>query len=292
MVQRILLLGKDGQVGYELQRALAPLGEVIAIGRRERDLADADAAGECVRNARADLIVNAAAYTAVDKAETDHQGAYALNARLPEIVGRAAGSALVIHYSTDYVFDGSKRDPHVETDAPNPGSVYGASKLEGEQALQKVAARAVVLRTSWVFGLHGANFLKTMLRLGRERDHLRVVGDQRGAPTPAWLIADVTAQIIGRARVAPIEYGLYHLAPRGATTWYDYAQFAFAQARERGFPLRITPERVDRIGTNDYPLSAARPANSLLDVRKLEHAFDLRMPAWEDGVIRAVEALC
>jgi len=278
---KILVTGSAGQLGRELKRSLAPLGEVVACDRRQLDLADAIALRDALRAIAPDAIVNAAAYTAVDKAETDLATATAVNAAAPGVLAEEAKrlGAVLIHYSTDYVFDGRKDGPYAEDDATAPLGAYGRTKLAGEQAIAAVAGRHLILRTSWVFGLHGANFLKTMLRLGRERDELRVVGDQVGAPTWTRHLADVTALILDR-RDHPA--GLYHLAAAGATTWHDYAEAIFAEALRLGV-LDRRP-RLHRITTADYPLPAARPANSRLDCAKFRRDFGLDLPDWRTGV--------
>jgi dTDP-4-dehydrorhamnose reductase len=280
----ILLLGGNGQVGWELRRSLAPLGRVIAPDPAQCDLADAGQLRDTVRAARPALIVNAAAYTAVDKAESEREQARAVNAVAPGILAEEAKrlDAWLVHYSTDYVFDGSKPGPYTELDAPAPLSVYGATKLEGEQAIGRSGCRHLILRTSWVFAARGGNFAKTILRLARERDALKIVGDQFGAPTSAELLADVTALCVhdvmrpaGEAR-----QGLYHLAAAGRTSWYGYARFVLEQAAELGCELKCKPENVESIPTSGYPLPARRPANSLLDTAKLRDDFDLDLPDW------------
>ncbi|WP_047249531.1 dTDP-4-dehydrorhamnose reductase [Chromobacterium subtsugae] len=292
---RVLLTGADGQVGFELRRALAPLGEVTACGRAQMDLADEAAILAVLDAAKPDIIVNPAAYTAVDKAETDRDAAFAVNAAAPGVLARwaAANGALLIHYSTDYVFAGDKPAPYREDDETGPQSVYGASKWAGEQAVRAAGARHLILRTSWVFGAHGGNFLKTMLRLAQERDALKVVGDQFGAPTCAALIADVTAQLIARYHARPENFadGTYHLAAQGETSWHGYAQRVIRRAGERGFPLRLTADAIQAIGSDQYPLPAKRPANSRLDCGKLMRAFSLVLPRWEDGVDGVVDQL-
>ena len=292
---RLLLTGADGQVGFELRRALAPLGEVTACGRAQMNLADEAAILAALEAARPDVIVNPAAYTAVDKAETERDAAFAVNAAAPGVLARwaAANGALLVHYSTDYVFAGDKPAPYGEDDETGPQSVYGASKWAGEQAVRAAGARHLILRTSWVFGAHGGNFLKTMLRLAQERDALKVVGDQVGAPTGAALIADVTAQLIGRYHARPEAFadGTYHLAAQGETSWHGYAQRVIRRAGERGFPLRLAADAVEAIPSEQYPLPARRPANSRLDCGKLMRAFALSLPGWEAGVDSVVDQL-
>jgi len=289
---KILLTGKNGQLGFELQRALSPLGEVIALGHRECDLADPAQLRSVIAAVAPGIIVNAAAFTAVDQAESEPALAEAVNGLAPGILGEEAAKrdALVVHYSTDYVFDGRKAGAYSEADTPNPLNVYGRSKLAGERALIARHAKHLILRTSWVFGAHGGNFAKTMLRLAMERDSLRVVADQTGAPTSAALIADVTAQILGqylhpcRPARAEFAYGLYHLAASGRTTWYEYARTVLEIAQAAGCPLRVAPEAIEPIPAADYPTRAARPANSCLDTTKLKRAFGLHLPDWRQGL--------
>jgi dTDP-4-dehydrorhamnose reductase len=289
MKERILLTGKNGQLGFELQRSLASLGEVVAVDSADCDLADADAVRTLVRSARPRLIINPAAYTAVDKAETDAQLAFAVNAHAPGILGEEAAriGAWVIHYSTDYVFDGKSTRPYDEADAVDPLSVYGRSKLAGERALQATGAEHVILRTSWVLGAHGSNFAKTMLRLAAEKERLHVVRDQHGAPTSAALLADLTAQVIRQEHMegaGHFPFGLYHVAAAGETTWYDYARFVIEEARAAGIKLRLGPDDIHPIAASDYPLPAPRPANSRLNTEKFRTTFGLHLPHWEDGV--------
>jgi dTDP-4-dehydrorhamnose reductase len=272
---KCLLTGPTGQVGWELAPRLAALGEVVALDRSALDLADADAIRARVRELRPAAIVNAAAYTAVDRAETEPDLAFAINAAAPGVLAEEAKriDALLVHYSTDYVFDGTKEGAYVEDDAPNPLSVYGRSKLEGERAIQASGCRHLILRTSWVYASRGRNFLLTMLKLGAERPELRVVADQRGAPTWARDIAEATLKLL----VDP-PAGLFHLTAAGETTWYD---FACEIMRRAG----LAPV-VYRIGSDEYPTAARRPANSVLDNARLRAAARIVMPAWKDGVMR------
>jgi dTDP-4-dehydrorhamnose reductase len=278
---KILLTGSAGQLGRELKRSLAPLGELIACDRSQLDLADPDALRTAVRDLAPTVIVNAAAYTAVDKAETETGLAEAINAAAPGILAEEARrlGARLIHYSTDYVFDGTKASPYREDDATAPLSAYGRSKRQGELAIAASGARYLVLRTSWVYGLHGANFMKTMLRLGRERDELRVVGDQVGAPTWTRHLADATALILAGHSTAE---GLYHLAASGETSWHGYAEAIFAEAQAIGL-LEKSP-KVNRITTAEYPLPAPRPANSRLDCTRFSTDFGLALPDWRTGL--------
>ena len=292
---KILLTGKNGQVGFELQRALAPLGEIIPVDQVDCNLANESAIRRLVREVRPDVIVNPAAYTAVDKAESEPDLAQAINGTAPGIFGDEAAQigALVVHYSTDYVFDGHKDGCYTEADTPNPQSVYGQTKLAGEQALAASGARHLIFRTSWVFGAHGANFAKTMLRLAAERQGLKVVADQFGAPTSAALIADVTAQVIGQYMQAcrpastdfpQFPFGLYHLVASGRTNWHEYAQAVVMAAQAVGKPLRMGPDDVQAITSAEYPLPAPRPANSCLDTKRLRETFGLCLPDWRQGL--------
>ncbi len=279
---KILLTGCAGQLGRELKRSLACLGELVACDRRQLELAQPEALRAAVRAIAPTVIVNAAAYTAVDKAETEPAVAEAINAVAPGILAEEAKrlGALLIHYSTDYVFDGAKPAPYTEDDTPAPLSAYGRSKRAGELAIVASGSRHLILRTSWVYGLHGANFMKTMLRLGRERDELRVVGDQVGAPTWTRHLADVTALILARKELPD---GLYHLAAAGETSWHAYAEAIFAAAQAAGL-LEKSPV-VHRITSADYPLPAPRPANSRLDCSRFQRDFGLALPDWRTGLI-------
>ncbi len=285
---KILLTGKHGQVGFELQRALAVLGDVVAVDQAECDLADADAIRALVRSVQPNAIVTPAAYTAVDKAESEVDLARAINAVAPGVFGEEAEKlgALVVHYSTDYVFDGTLNRPYVETDATNPQGAYGLTKRDGEVALAAATPRHVILRTSWVVGAHGGNFAKTMLRLAAERDSLNVVADQWGAPTSAALLADVTAHLLRQWQAAPerFPYGLYHCAAGGETNWCDYARYVVEQAVKAGKPIKTTPDKIKAITTADYPTPAKRPANSRLDCSKFKQTFGLELPHWQSGV--------
>lgn len=293
---KLLLTGKNGQVGFELQRALAPLGEVVAVDHQDCDLSNPDAIRQLVANVKPQVIINPAAYTAVDKAETEPELAQAINGKAPGIFGQEAArlGALVIHYSTDYVFDGTKLGAYEEGDAPNPQSVYGQTKFAGERALQASGADALIFRTSWVFGAHGANFAKTMLRMAAERDSLKIVADQFGAPTSAALLADVTAQVLAQYKHqgrAGFPFGLYHLVASGSTSWHAYAQAVLRAALAAGQPLKLNLDDVLPIATADYPLPAPRPANSRLDTRRLRETFGLELPGWEFGLNHVLQQI-
>jgi dTDP-4-dehydrorhamnose reductase len=294
--RRILVLGAHGQVGHELPRALCGLGQVIALDRSGADLAVSESLRAVVRQRRPDVIVNAAAYTAVDRAESEWDLAHTVNAVAPGVLAQEAQAvgACLVHYSTDYVFDGRKETPYEESDLPNPLSAYGRSKLAGERAVAEACARHLILRTSWVVGSHGSNFLKTILRLAMEGDSLRVVADQRGAPTAATLIADVTARTLQALLGTPesdLRWGLYHVAAAGETSWHGYARYVIGRARELGMPLRASPDSVAAIMTADYPTPAKRPANSRLCTARLGRAFALQLPDWRHGVDHVLEQL-
>lgn len=292
----ILVLGATGQVGRELPDALAAIGDVVALDRAAADLRNPLSLRNVVRLHRPCAIVNAAAYTAVDRAEEEAEVADAVNGEAPGVLALEANAigACIVHYSTDYVFDGRKDAPYTEADTPNPLSRYGSSKLEGERAVIRACPRHLILRTSWVFGSHGSNFLKTMLKLAAERDRLRVVADQHGAPTSAALIAQVTATVLERMLHAPVDdphWGLYHLAASGETTWHAYARHVIADGHAAGLVLRSYPDDVEPITTADYPVPAARPANSRLDTTRLRQAFHVSLPAWTVGVTDVVGRL-
>jgi dTDP-4-dehydrorhamnose reductase len=290
---KILLFGMGGQVGWELQRSLAPLGELVALGTAGSgvlagDFRQPEAVAATVRAVRPDVIVNAAAYTAVDKAEADRDIARLVNATTPGAIAREAKvcGAMLVHYSSDYVFDGSGDKPWVEDDATGPLSVYGATKLEGERAIQQETPRNIILRTSWVYGARGGNFAKTMIRLARQRDRLTVVSDQIGAPTGADLLADLTAHLVRGASADASLFGVYHAAAAGEVSWQDYAKFVLRHAASAGVALKATPDAVDPVPTSGYPTPARRPLNSRLDTRKLRSTTGLVLPAWQVGVTR------
>lgn len=285
---KILLLGNNGQVGWELQRSLAPLGELIAMDSAAADFTDPDGLAKIVRNVAPDVIVNAAAHTAVDKAESEAGLARTINALAPGVLAEEAkrSNAWLIHYSTDYVFDGSGDQPWAETDPVGPLSVYGATKLEGEQLIQRSGCKHLIFRTSWVYGARGGNFARTMLRLAQERDSLRVIDDQIGAPTGADLLADVTAHAIRAARQNEGVSGLYHLVAAGETSWHGYASFVLDFARREGISLKVSPDAVEAVPTSAFPTPAKRPHNSRLNTEKLQNTFDLHLPHWQSGVER------
>lgn len=292
----ILLLGKNGQVGWELQRALAPLGQLVALDRTgadglRGDLENLEALRHTVAKVAPDVIVNAAAYTAVDKAESDVERAGRINAEAPGVLAAEAArlGALLVHYSTDYVFDGSGTRPWDESAPTAPLSVYGRTKLEGEAAIRASGCAHLIFRTSWVYAARGGNFARTMLRLAAERDSLHVIADQIGAPTGAELIADISAHAIRAVRLDATLGGTYHLAADGETSWHGYAQFVLEQARELGMALKAS--EVVPIDSSDYPTAAVRPLNSRLDTRKLRAQLDLNLPDWRDGVARMLREI-
>ncbi|WP_312513548.1 dTDP-4-dehydrorhamnose reductase [Stutzerimonas nitrititolerans] len=294
---KLLLLGANGQVGWELQRALAPLGTLEICDRRQADLSRPDAVAALVQRCRPDIIVNAAAYTAVDKAESDQALAHMVNATAVGMLAEQARSlgALLVHYSTDYVFDGSQPGPQAEDVPTRPLNVYGATKLEGEQLIRASRCRHLILRTSWVYAARGQNFAKTMLRLASERDELKVVSDQFGAPTSAELIADVTALVIQQMQHDPERAlkagGTYHLAASGHTNWFEYARFVISTAATLGMQFKVNDASILPISAAEFPAPAARPANSRLDTRKLQHAFDLRLPHWQYHTARMLQEI-
>jgi len=291
---KILLLGKNGQVGWELQRSLAPLGKLVALDREGEnglcgDLADLNGLRLTIESVRPDVIVNAAAYTAVDKAESETAKALQINHEAPQFLAKEMNrlNGWLVHYSTDYVFDGSGDKPWRESDVTTPLSTYGMSKLLGEQAIQASGCKHLIFRTSWVYGAHGNNFAKTMLRLAGERDHLKVIDDQIGAPTGADLLADITAHALHRAVTLPALAGLYHLTSAGETSWYDYARFIVSSALNHGIKLKV--QNISPISTSEYQTSAQRPRNSRLDTGKLTHSFGLYLPTWQEGITRLLK---
>ena len=289
---KILLLGKNGQLGWELQRSLTPLGEVVALDRHSTDfcgdLGDLEGLARTVQILRPGLIVNAAAHTAVDKAESEPEVALTLNALAPGVLAQEAQriGAMLVHYSTDYVFDGSGNRPWLETDAPAPLSVYGRTKLEGEQLIARHCQRHLIFRTSWVYAARGGNFAKTMLRLAQERERLSVIDDQWGAPTGAELLADVTAHAVRQMLQRPQDAGLYHLAAQGEITWNGYAKHVFAQAVRTQPAIKIVAKEVAAVATSAFPTPARRPHNSRLNTGKLQATFGLSLPPWQQGVDR------
>ena len=292
---RILLLGADGQLGWELRRALLPLGELLPMGRAQADLGDAAGMRGLLARLRPRVVVNAAAYTAVDRAQGEPEAARRVNAEGPALLAdyAAASGAWLLHYSTDYVFDGSGTRPWRETDPTHPLGVYGSTKLAGEQAIRASGCAHLILRTSWVFAARGANFAKTMVRLARERDSLRVVADQVGAPTSAELIADLSAlalhRLLREPELARTNAGLYHLSSSGCTSWHGYACHVLRHVEQRGMSLRCDASRVQAVASADYPLAAPRPANSRLDCRALRDWLGVWLPPWQPQVERMLD---
>ncbi|MDD2547533.1 MAG: dTDP-4-dehydrorhamnose reductase [Burkholderiaceae bacterium] len=293
----ILLFGQSGQVGWELQRSLAVLGQVTALDFDSRDhcgdFSQPDGVAATVRALRPDLIVNAAAHTAVDKAESEPDFARLLNATTPGVLAEEAArlGAWLVHYSTDYVFDGSGQQPWVETDTPAPLSVYGRTKREGEQLIQQSGCRHLILRTSWVYAARGGNFAKTMLRLAQERERLTVIDDQWGAPTGAELLADVTAHAIRHLQQRPEDAGLYHCVAGGEANWHQYAKYVLEHASQAQPAIKIKASEVAPIPASAYPLPAPCPHNSRLDTRKLQSTFGLTLPPWQQGVARMLNEI-
>jgi dTDP-4-dehydrorhamnose reductase len=289
---KILLFGKNGQVGWELQRSLAPLGELVALDADSQDLCgdftNTEGLIKTLRAVAPDVVVNAAAHTAVDKAESEPELARAINALAPGALAQEAqrSGAWLIHYSTDYVFDGGGQTHWRETDATAPLNVYGATKLEGEQLIRQSGCMHLILRTSWVYGARGGNFARTMLKLAQERDSIKVIDDQIGAPTGADLLADATAHAIRAVRRHPELSGLYHLAASGETSWHGYARLVLEHAEHTGIPLKVEPGAVQAVPTSAFPTPARRPHNSRLDTGKFQRTFDLVMPPWQNGVTR------
>jgi dTDP-4-dehydrorhamnose reductase len=295
---KILLFGKNGQVGWELQRALAPLGEVVALdfagaSALPADFSDPESLAATVRAVSPQVIVNAAAHTAVDKAESEPGLARALNAESPAVLAREAAAlgAWLVHYGTDYVFDGSGTAPWTEVSPTGPLSVYGRSKLEGEQAIRASGCAHLILRTSWVYAARGGNFARTMLRLAQERDALSVIDDQFGSPTGADLLADLTAHALLAARARPELAGTYHAVAQGHTSWHGYARHVIGFARAHGVPIRVADDAIRAVPTSAFPTPAQRPANSRMDTRKLRDTFGLTLPPWQAGVERMLNEI-
>lgn len=290
---KILLFGHNGQLGWELQRALAPLGTLITLdgstpATRRADFTQPEALAARLREIRPDVIVNAAAYTAVDQAESEPDAARAVNAAAPGVLAREAAAlgAMLVHYSSDYIFDGSGSAPWREDSPAAPLNVYGRTKLEGEEQIRASGCRHLILRTSWVYAARGANFARTMLRLAAERERLAVVDDQIGAPTGAELLADVSAHALRSLRREPALAGTYHVAAAGQTSWHGYARLVIEWARAQGHALKLEPEAIEPVPSSAYPRPARRPLNSRLDCSRLQSAFDLCLPPWQTGVLR------
>ena len=281
---KILLTGKNGQVGFELQKKLSTLGEVIATDREELDLTDLNAIRSFIDQIKPDIIINPAAYTALDKAESEPNLAYQINVMAPEVLVEKAGELDIplVHFSTDYVFDGLKKEAYVETDETNPQSVYGKTKCDGEKKVRK-HAKHIILRTSWVFGAHGNNFLKTMLRLFKEKDSLNIVGDQRGSPASASMLSDVTFKIVDTIIKNKNfhDYGTFHVTSDGETNWHQYASLIATELIKLNVKIKCGPDQIRPILTSEYPTAAKRPLNSRLNTDKLKKTFMLELPHWE-----------
>ena len=292
---KILLFGANGQVGWELRRSLAPLGEMIAPERSSTalcgDLTNLQGLAATVQQVRPDVIVNAAAHTAVDRAESEPELTRTINTLAAGVLAREAAAlgALLVHYSTDYVFDGSGSRPWLETDAPGPLNVYGQTKLEGERLVQAACPNHLIFRTSWVYAARGGNFAKTMLRLAQERERLSVIDDQFGAPTGAELLADVTAHAVRQVLGCPADAGLYHLAAAGETSWHGYAKYVIAEVNTDHAAIKIISKVVDPVPTSAFPTAARRPHNSRLHTGKLQTTFGLTLPPWQQGVARMLK---
>ena len=292
MPLKILLLGREGQVGWELQRSLAPLGDVFALDIHSTDhcgdLTNLVGLAQTVRAIQPDVIVNAAAHTAVDRAESEPALAHTINTLAPGVLAEEAKAcgAWLVHYSTDYVFDGSGNAPRTELDATGPLSVYGSTKLAGEAVIVASGCKHLIFRTSWVYAARGNNFAKTMLKLAQEREQLKVIDDQIGAPTGADLLADVTALTLRQAQQDEHLSGIYHLASAGETSWYGYAKFVTELARDAGVSLKVEPDGILAVPSTDFPAVARRPLNSRLDTSKLRQSFGLHLPHWQVGVRR------
>lgn len=293
---RILIVGANGQVGRELQRSFAGAGELLCCTRKDVDLAREESIRETIRNAAPDLILNAAAYTAVDRAESEPELAMAINAHAPRVLAEEAArrNTLLVHYSTDYVFDGTKQEPWVETDQTNPLNVYGASKLAGEQAIEEVGGKYLIFRTSWVYGPHGHNFLLTMLRLAREREQLDIVDDQIGAPTSSIEIANATRLVTDRLQSPGFQdsgswAGIYHMTCAGETSWFGFARQILAKIAN---PLEAKQPKLVPISTESYPTPAKRPRNSVLSNQKLSNSFGLSLADWQGALEAAIQYVC
>jgi len=292
---RILLLGANGQVGWELQHSLVPLGEIKACTRKEANLEDLGALRKLIQAYQPQIIVNAAAYTAVDQAESEPEKAYQINTEAVSTIAKEAKqiNALLIHYSTDYIFDGTHITPYTEQDQPNPQSVYGKTKQQGEQKIIESCCNYLIFRTSWVYATRGKNFLNTIIKLAQEREELNIVNDQIGVPTSARLIADITALAIYRItqQLDNTEKltGIYNLTPMGETSWYGFAQQILEQAGQQGIKLKVTHDRIKPITTEQYPQSAKRPKNSMLNTNKLQQTFKLHLPDWKQQLKQVMQ---
>jgi len=291
---KILLTGSHGQVGFELNKKLSVLGEVIATDREELNLEDAQAIRSFIDQIKPDIIINPAAYTAVDKAESEPELAHLINVSTPEVLAGKARELDIplVHFSTDYVFDGLKKEAYVETDKTNPQSVYGKTKCEGEEKV-RTHAKHIILRTSWVFGSHGANFLKTILRLISDKESLNIVGDQWGSPASAAMLSDVTYEVVKRILKNPNfnDYGTYHVTCEGETNWHAYASLISSEAMKLNLKVKCAPDKIHSILTSEYPTAAKRPSNSRLNTDKLKKTFMLELPHWESEVKKVLKEI-
>ncbi|KPV39575.1 dTDP-4-dehydrorhamnose reductase [Thiohalorhabdus denitrificans] len=295
---KILLFGRTGQIGWELERALAPIGQLVSLDEEGSeglcgDFTRPEALAETIQAVSPDVVVNAAAYTAVDDAESEPETVMAVNGEAPGVLAREAREcgAWLVHYSTEYVYDGSGDRPWREGDAPEPLNAYGRAKREGDRAIQASGCKHLILRTSWVYAPRGKNFLRTMLRLACSREALQVIDDQYGAPTPAELVADITAQVLPTALGDSGKSGIYHCTAAGETTWHDYACYLIEQAREMGWPIKVSNDAIAPISTEGFPTAAQRPKNCRLDCERLERTFGIARPDWRVGVERALKEL-
>jgi len=288
----ILLLGKDGQLGWELQRALAPLGDLVSLARQDVDFENIDQLQKIIIQYKPSVIVNAVAYTAVDKAESEPEKAFLINAKAVEVIAQEAkkNNALFVHYSTDYVFDGEKEGAYNEQDATDPLSVYGKSKAAGEIVIQNSGCNYLIFRTSWIYAARGKNFAKTILKLAQDRDVLNIISDQYGAPTSAELIADVTALALFKIMNDKGDYnGIYHLTASGRVTWYEYACYIIDLAKKKGIEFKAQRDNIKAISTDEYPVAAVRPKNSCLNTDKIKSTFGITLPDWKHHMQRFIE---
>ena len=294
---KLLLLGANGQLGWELQRSIAMLGKLKVCDRNTVDFFDLDGLRKLIRDYKPDVIVNAAAYTDVDKAESDEENAFQVNSRAVNLLAQEAKvlDAWLIHYSTDYVFDGTKMGAYIEEDKTNPLSIYGKTKLQGEEAILKSKCKYLIFRTSWLYGIHGKNFFKTIIKLAKERDELRVISNQIGAPTSAELVADVTSLCLYRIAQNSLSSkeisGIYHLTSTGKASWYDFAKYIIIEAQKFGGVFLTNPENIIAVNASEYVLPAKRPVNSLLDTQKLCKTFNLYLPSWQIHADRVIKEL-
>ena len=290
---KIVLLGANGQVGWELRKSLSSLKNVIAFDRSHVDLEDIESLKKRLLEIKPEIIVNAAAYTQVDKAESEPEKAYLINSTAVNALAEVSKNigVTLIHYSTDYVFDGTKEGYYLESDPTAPLNVYGKSKLEGEKAILASGCNYFIFRTSWVYGWHGNNFIKTILRLAQEKEGLKIINDQFGAPTSAEFIATLTTSVIHKIKGKPELNGIYNLVPSGETTWYEFAKLIVECALESGLSLKTDPTSIESISSENYHTPAARPKNSRLGTTKLQSTFDMSLPKWEEGVYKTVSRI-